>query len=363
MFGFRHRDKEAEDESKRRKPVLSERERKIVYIGATVILVAAALVSLLAQSAVRSNGVNGCSGIILQQQRDSCYNQFAIATKNITACGAIAGAALRSSCSSTVAESLSTPGLCGKAGQAGYSYSNCVINITLSTGHAAYCSLLNGTLASTCAYDLAVQQKFANLTTCYGIANSTLMDSCMGTYYYNSAILHGSASYCGRIPGSSNSSILGSILSQGSNYSNPEQYVIYSSINVSPRNYCYYRIATATLNRSVCSSTSGLLSTLCNDTFITLNSTAQSYNVTTACGSLPGYLQDICNYGVASQLALANKNVSYCASLQGTTYRYSCITTLASSLRNATYCSYIPNTTVSQACVNSAINATNSTHA
>lgn len=361
MFGFRHSAPEDKDDKKERKPVLTERERMLVYIGATAVLVIAALVSILTQTAVQAGGAKSCAGIILQQQRDSCYSQIAVLQKNSTTCAQIANINGRYSCIATVAESLSSASICNGINSTNYLYANCILNITKRTGSIAYCSMLHAPLASSCIYSVAVQQKFSNISTCYSIANSTLMGSCIGAHYYDVAVMHGSASTCDLVPNASSPSVLGAILSQGGNLSNPEQYLVYSSINISPRSYCYFKIATLTYNKSICSSTTGILSTICNDTLAHVNASS-SYSLSTACNSVPGYLQGLCSLGLDTQLALTSKNVSYCNALQTSSYRYSCISTLAAKLGNSSYCSYIANATQSQACVVSAVAKPNSTH-
>lgn len=351
------------DETKRKEhePRLSESERRIVLIGVTVVLVLAAVASVFLETASHPSGSSNCSGIVFQQQRDSCYYQAAFAARNSSECAHITGSSTRYACFAAIAENLRSVAVCNGINATSYDYANCVMNVTLMTGNYSGCSALSGQSASTCIYEIASKQQFSNIGACHMISNHTLMESCLGAHYYDAAVSHGSASYCGLVPNNYSSSVMGAILSQGGNVSSPEEYLIYSSINATPANYCYYRIAMLTYNRSVCSSTTGLLAALCNETFEQLNATA-TYNLTTVCSSAPSYLQSLCEFGAASQLAVSNENVSYCSSISSAAYRYACISTLAAKTGNAAYCSGIPNATISSACVGSAENATNSTH-
>ncbi len=320
--------------------------RRLVYVGATAVVVAIAL--LLVVFGNRGSALQRCNGVILQQQRNSCLEALASAEMNASICGYIGYAPRRYDCLSSVAIASSNATLCTKINDTASSAA-CVTSISNSTRDIGYCSLLREPYNSTCAFGMASASGFAHAGDCLLIANSSQRSTCMALNGFRSAVVGLNASFCAGLPDSSNTSLLSSMVSM----SNPHgaQAMELSLLNATPRSYCYYSLAVQIPDRSLCNLTSGYMYLLCNSTFSGhVNATPANATSLSTCGYIPDYLRPLCEYGIVTAQAIEGRNASVCLQISITQYQYSCMASLASKYGNASYCALIGNSTVKQSC-------------
>ena len=57
-------------------------------------------------------------------------------------------------------------------------YSNCIAAISYAEGNIGYCQMLSGENESACAYSIAKQRAFSNMSDCGTIQNLTMRSAC-----------------------------------------------------------------------------------------------------------------------------------------------------------------------------------------
>lgn len=337
--------------------ITTESERRIILVGVTVLLLAIAVISLSLGSTGRS-ALQGCKGIILLKQKYSCIYSLANQTNNYTMCNAINDNRLSQSCIVSIAENTHNVSMCDKVNSGTSQYADCVENISYSEGNQDYCKLLSGENVSSCMFNIAKKNNFESMAYCDPIPNTTERSLCSYIYYYNVATLLGEANYCSFLPGSYNDTLLSEVVTK--DYANQSSisnldFMALTTINVTTRSFCYYTVATATSNESLCSYVGGTLGSECYSYVSNVNSTLNFNNVSSICAASPSYTQDICNYTVFTEKALSQKNVSSCFMIGNSSYVDSCIIQLAYNYNDSSYCSYITdNSTAQDACYSSA---------
>lgn len=351
LFGRSGSGKTKTEASAGHKLGLGEEEKRILYVIATAALLLLALLTL-ALSGRAASAFSRCNGILLQSQKNSCFQALASSTENASLCNDITAQAQRNSCLADIAEAQSNVSLCGEIDHTSTVYSQCVLNVSRSTGNESYCQLLNGAYQSACAFGFAKARGFSNISSCYNISNSSMKNECIYLYYYSSALTSKDTHYCSLLPNTTNYTVLSLMLSE--NITNSTglgiQQFAYSVLNASPQDYCYYSIATLTGNRTACSLTTGLLSEVCNATFVHANYTINMTNATSVCASAPSYLKSLCISGFLTSEAIGTRNISKCLQISSMLYQYTCITSYATKYTNASYCSYIGNSSIQQDC-------------
>src|SRR5580704_6958559 len=94
--------------SLRKKPeghgLTSERERRLILIGAVAILFIAAISLLLITTAARSYGLESCKSIIFANQRYQCMAILANQTDNYSICSMIPPQSASYQCINTIAK-------------------------------------------------------------------------------------------------------------------------------------------------------------------------------------------------------------------------------------------------------------------
>jgi len=354
MFGKRQDDKTDMASTASKKSysiILTERDKKIIYLFVAVVLFIIAVI-LLTISGFRKTALQECTGIVLQQPRDSCLANLASSTSNISICSFIKNNSQYNNCVFNVADTHNSVVLCGNLNSSAMR-SACIYNVSVRTSNESVCSMLAEPYESKCFYNYAELGNFSNLNICSNIPNSSMMQKCVYLYYYNAAIRYKSYPYCSHLPNSTNSTIISYLITQNmSNYENIEASIEMSMLNITPQDYCYIELANETKNISVCALTYGTAKEICGALITKPNATV-TLNETTACGSVPSYLKNICEYSFISSEALAHDNVSECLTIDNLTYKDNCIYTIAYKYNNTSYCSYMGNATAMGACYNS----------
>ena len=345
------------------KKEMGELERRALLGIIAVILVLAAVFLLFLRTVTSSSGAASCKSIVLVTQKYNCYNLLASQTGNYSLCSFLP-AAQSSACIANVAEQRNNVTICGTINTSSSYYSNCVLNVSYALGRIDYCTQLRGENESDCAYALAKKDGFSRLSDCNAVNDPMKNQLCNYIYDYAVAQSSGRPSYCADLPNVTNNTMLNAIVSK--NYTNQSalsfNYLQYLTANVTPRSFCYYRLASLFSNQSYCRDVAGTLSQVCYDSFSSAqpasnsstsfpNYTQQIANVSYACAGAPAYAQSLCRFGMYTEFALSQKNATYCFNIQNTTYKYSCIAELAAKYNDSSYCNYIQqNLTAQQAC-------------
>lgn len=339
------------------KRLTTETERRLLLIGITIVLFALAMVTLLSRSIFGSSALQSCRGVILQQEKNDCLFSLANRTSNYSVCSYLSPDQYTYQCIATVAENRKNVSICSMINSSNPQYNNCIERVSYLDNNVNECLLIKGANESECAFSIAREDGFTSINYCNSIANSSQKSLCSNIYYYNTGVLSSTPSYCAELPDVSNSTLLALLVSKDNTNqteSTSFNFLAASTLNVSPRSYCYYSIARSTQNRALCALATGAISSECYDSFNVTNST-QITNVSSLCASAPSYLKALCSYSVFTEKALAEQNVSACLVIANKTYVDTCIVQLAARYKDGSYCTYINNTdTAQQACYSSA---------
>lgn len=352
-------DKKPKPKSKHK---LSELERRLIMLGVALVMVAIAIAIVVQGAAVHSTALSSCKSIIFTADRYDCYATLAYKTSNASLCGLIGTSKGSTSCVMAIAENTKNVTTCSKISSSSDQYAYCIENVSSSDNDAGYCTMLNSSTESVCAYSIAKKENFNELSECSIISNVSLRNQCDYIYDYSSANLLKQTSYCALLPNVTNSTLFSTIISKGgtSNSTENVSYLAYYSLNITPRSFCYYRLAYSLKNASYCGYTNGELNEACISSVNQTNSTASNYtlnltNINSLCSSEAIYAQGVCKYGLYTDLAISGKNVSICMQLSNSSYQYSCIGNLAAKYNDSSYCNYISgNVSAQQACVEDA---------
>ena len=347
------------DDSAEDKRVLSEREVKLVCVAATVVLVLLALLSLALSGS--GSPVDRCKGILIQSQKSLCFLELAGGTENALLCNSIASQDQRYSCLVNIAEVKDNISICNEVNGTSAYYPQCVLNVSMGTGDASYCQLLNYTDQSSCVFGLAKTGKFGSMALCSSIRNKSVENECAYLHYYSGALKSGSAANCSFLPNETNYTLMALMLSSNLTSNTNGMESSYAALNTSPRNFCHYYVSILTGNSMGCSQVSGMLNDACTGAFMQSNSTMNITNVTAFCATATSQysgLNDLCIGGLYTSEAIGDMNISKCMQIPSAQYVYDCITSYATKYADASYCSRIMNNTVEQQCYISVTNST-----
>jgi len=340
---------------------LSQKEKRILLSGVTAVLLVIALVAVLTEN-VGGYTLEKCQGIIYQTQRYDCIMDLANSTGNVSLCSYVPQS-YGYLCMARIAEREHNFSLCNRINASSPISTYCELNLSGSATSLSDCEgLANSSIRSSCIYRLASKEKFANITYCGYITNSTLASNCDYIHYYNLALSTENSSYCLFLPDSTSVSPV-ALLSQdvsGYNSTIAATLAFYELYNATERGICYFRLAQLTGNGTLCSHISGGLSSICNGAITEINTTS-NLNLSSAysyCNQFTGYLKTYCTYGILASVALRTNNVTLCEQIGMQQVENLCITSLAKKYNNSTYCGYILNTTDACTCYSSTSNAT-----
>ncbi len=350
------------DTSQKKSPTTSSEERMIVAGVITIILVIAAVLVLVTSGS--GTPLGRCTGIVFSQQRSSCLFGLANSTRNVSVCGYLPSGQ-SAQCVSNIAVAMKNESMCSIESRNASFYSACIIAVSKVNPNIAYCTSLAEPYRSECAYGVATQQNFMQSYSCSLIGNQTLSADCKYRNDYQSAIIYKNGSYCSPLPGIQNASLLVYMFDQtpiAIGMTNTTALLPF--INVTPEQFCRYSVAVLTYNSSACSALNGTISLLCKQAFSSSTYNASEnitlQNISTVCGRLPSYVQQVCSYGMLSYIAVKNRNVSICGQVSAMQYQNACYSALAAKYADDQYCTYISNSSVMASC-ESAASVSNST--
>ncbi len=345
----------------------NETERRLFLVLATLLLLAIAIILLVVTSVKSSGALSECKAIILQAQRNSCLAVLANSTGNYSVCTLIQPLQGSYQCIGMLAQREKNLSGCQLINPGNGEYNSCIVSISYAEGNIDYCQMLKGINESICAYAIARQHTFSNLSECGDISNSTMQSECSSIYYNNLALSSRNPSYCSMLSNSTNGSLLSSVIGADSNAStlSSSSLLAYLYFNMTPINFCYYELANLLGKPSLCAYTGNTLSQLCYAENLTagipvssnssINYTIGDANVSALCSSVPNYAQSLCTYSAIIEKAVANRNASQCYAINDTSYMDSCILSIATKYNNVSYCNYITNNASSKlACTESA---------
>lgn len=348
-----------ENEDRGRAPATSPRDRMLIGAVITVALVIVAAFVLVTNGS--GTPLSRCTSIVLQQQRSSCLLSLANSTTNASVCSYLPKGQ-ETQCVSNVAIITRNTSACGSNNANESAYSQCAAAVGEAALDISYCAQAGEPFRSQCSYYIAAMQNFQQASYCSTIGNATLSTACMERSDYKSALKLGSLAYCTALPDTLNSSLLSYMLSQGTAETGISNITAYAAfINVTPRQFCSYSVAVLTRNSSVCPTLGGTPELLCNSAFYaeSYNSTNNitQQNISTICGKLPSYVQQVCSFGLLSYIAVRDRNVTVCGQIGAGTYQNACYSSLAAKYHDNQYCSYINNYTIMAACESGAATA------
>ena len=336
--------KDALSFGKGRKGKHTERERRLILFGVTAVLVVIAVAVLLSTSASGASGIRACKSIIFSNQRYRCLGMLANETGNYSVCAFLRPESASYRCIGTIAEKEGNATACGMINSSDLEYDMCVENVSESSNDINLCLNLRGENESACAYSMARENGFSDISYCNVMSNITERAKCSYIYYYNAAISTRAPSYCAFLPNVTNSSLLAVIVSKDYTDQSATNFTFlsYSDLNITVSSYCYYNLAQKLDDPALCSYTNPGISGLCTES---LNSTATAKitNISEVCSSTPSYLHDICEYGLYTDQAINGRNLSLCLAINNSTYQNGCITQLATAYNDSAYCGYITN--------------------
>jgi hypothetical protein len=302
------------------------------------ILVAIVLAAAIASS-IYIDSPKGCSGVVFSVQRNACFTKAAIASGNSTMCYKISPPQLQSSCLEGVAYSTKNASVCALISDNASDYS-CALNVSIMTGNESACnSLSSRTLASDCMYSFASSKDFSNVSYCSGITDSALYGSCTGSSLYLLAVKTGNPSYCSVMDSASGgipaSSLLKSLpLNESSKLSSSS----ITLLNMSDADICYYSVALANGEPSVCGNLPGTISSGCayavNSTS-TRNKVLSLPSVISECNAAGVYGGNVTTDACLIGFAVSYDNVTYCSPITNSSTENACVSEVASSHANS----------------------------
>ncbi len=339
-----------------------------MYIAAVIAAVLLALGVISLAFAGSGTPLTRCTKIIISQTKDSCLLSLASSTLNASVCNYMSKADV-GSCVSAVALASSNVTECDRIKSMNSTYASCIEAVSAKQNDASYCASLPGSYVSSCAYGVASANNFSDISACGLISNETLLSECNYKSYYVSALDTHSPTYCASLPATQNSTLLAGMVALSTPKFGSENLSELQLIaNTTPQGYCYYNLALLSKNEQLCNNLTGSLLYSCKDNFgvgTYTNATAPGnltlQNVSSVCSSEPSSVQQICEYGALTYIAITNGNTSICGMISDTTYRYSCYAAIAQKYHNIEDCRYISNSTIQSLCENATTSSYNST--
>ncbi len=340
LFMRKNKPPEDEENAKTQRVAMSltkQDRMKLTVLAVGIFVVLALAISLV--TGARSTPLQHCRNILLSAQRYQCFAQLANTTYNVSVCGYIGQQASESSCVVGVAMRSGNVSTCYFNGTNSTGAEECATTVALATNNVSDCQTISDAgYSSSCAYALGEKNGFDSLAYCSAISNASKSADCKNIYYYRMALSKLNSTYCGLLPSSKNGTPIDALVA---NYSGNGAYNLTSlagsatlaTFNVTDQGLCYYKIAVAAANQSLCYHLNGTLNTLCRDfsspeNLASLsNSTVTPLTVAAACaatGLTGGLLNDCENYMFVS-VATSRHSVAYCSYINNATIKSQCI--------------------------------------
>ena len=276
--------KEEDNNAIKQKAELSEHGKiKLLILVAMALLIISLIVYVVGISAAPSQkqlSLSTCAGYFNTLEKYQCVDFLANSTDNLTECSMLPGyqadvcyydTALGrhniSACSRITANTTTTAS----------AYDNCVISLANSPADMGYCGTLSINDGLRCIYNISVRAGFSNASACDQISSAFFGNECRYLDFYYQAQQMKDAADCGYLQPTANDTTLSLLLMNNETgfSTNPNLTIerallpaYYLQQNVSPRDYCYLKLAQSESNRSICSlATTKTGGALCNATF------------------------------------------------------------------------------------------------
>ncbi|MDE1856674.1 MAG: hypothetical protein KGH98_01165 [Candidatus Micrarchaeota archaeon] len=329
----------------------AQRTRRLI-VAVVVLLLAVAALSIAFTGGGAAGGISSCSSIILGQQRIECISSLANSTLNVTMCGYLPSPQ-NDECIVHIAAQKGAAADCSMISRGSAYYDQCEYQLANRTGDRSLCyNLTDNYTESSCLYSFAAKGGFSSIGLCGSMRNSTLAGDCRDVYYFKLAVSQRDQAQCLNLPGHYDSGALYAVVSSAQNQSlTNSSLLLYSNANITARDYCYYTLAAATGNRTICSQTSGTYADeLCLSSFSSFYNQTGAGNTTSVCSSLPGYLISSCTYSIEESNAIVARNVTACLAIPDQQYSETCIINMAAHYNDSAYCTQLTNDTLKQIC-------------
>lgn len=341
----------------------NDRQLAVVLVIALLIMVVAILFLSSGSSSTSQSGpssVSQCSSGSTQQQI-SCLTQLAASTNNATICSSLPSYQ-KDTCLYQVASDEKNITICSGIDRNDSQYSQCVETLAQNSTNPGACDYLPAVSATACIYSSLSASNFDNINVCSALNNASNSESCRTIYYYQNALKTNNAADCAYLQSSANFSSMYAIINNYSAIGTQGELGLVS-LNISPRDYCYAKLAQALNNASLCGLTTTTYGNyLCTYSLAQTSNTLtfsvdfNATNVSVACGGAPNsYYKNFCSYSYITNKAVVSKNPSTCLQLNLSNGQFSCITQSALLSDNAAACDLISNDTNAGLCYNQTI--------
>jgi hypothetical protein len=354
---------------------LSESDRKKLLGLAAGCLVVFAL-AIVVYNAIAPHTIimydypGGCgNSTIAPEGVDPCLTALANRTQNVTYCLYIKDSA-EPQCVLNVAFVTQNVSYCGAIASSSPYFSQCIMTLNQKYNSIALCNYLSASTALQCIYNISSQSNFTNPNLCSQLTNASYDSECNNLYYYKNALSTKNSLYCGKLQTTRNTTTLYFINSNSSQSQDftIQRLLLFSTVNVTPQQECYYNLAVVSNNESMCNNIGGGVASQCSYAVAQYNASKvyvdyNATNVTSSCGSYiaGGYSSNVCILEYLTRQAITKDNITFCKDINSSSYSDSCILGLALNTSNISYCSQIINSTTRNEC-NFVENSTNKTN-
>ena len=336
----------------------------LAAVGAMVIIALAFMVAnyIFPPKAVQSgNYLAQCNGYTgAQVLLYDCLQNLAVAQENASICDEIGQPSAQYGCIVGVAQKYHQISACSYLTPGSTYFSECVSALLNSQSNMSSCNNLVQPYQLSCIFNVSMSQNFGNLLQCNLLANgSSGAAACRDLYYFKQAASRMNQSYCAPLPQTKNGTLLGFVAQNSTTNIQSALYVslYYSRLNTTLKNYCYYTVAVASFNSTICRQITDNSKPLCTAAVVTANISRTTFNLTApnmsaACNTyINASFRSACSDAYALHQAEVRKNTALCGYFANSTLAYDyCKLTLAINTTNSSICPLISNGTFRSVC-------------
>ncbi len=239
---------------------LSQREKitLMLLLMGLLLVVAGALTVVSGFSAGHFNpGSADCASYPFLSEQYSCIYDKANATGNLSMCSMLTSNQ-RYSCVENVAKNYRNISACSLINITYPEYYSCVMTIIPLTGtNYSLCQAMHSPEDLYCMYTFLARLNFSSQQGCMSISNTTISAQCASIYYFENAVRHSDPSYCYSLASSENRTLLYAVeqyyspINSSAGAGNMTVSALAAAqLNMSPRQYCQYRLGVCKLSYS-----------------------------------------------------------------------------------------------------------------